>query len=176
MTVPLLDIQTCRVYVFYHHHHHMSVMQLGHLLTRSGLTYLEVSLEVFHDSFCQMGNSVSLPWVICREAFCLHVCLLCIQYIYSSNVFYAYSIYTVDYIIFIYFWCNENVRDASLVFGTFQSDRTVVVLLHKYIMSILSSFCNAVSIIMNYMYANMSEYNNMVCQQFTSIFKLAFDI
>ena len=36
-----------------HHHHHMSVMVLGHLLTRSGLTYLEVSSEVCHDSFCQ---------------------------------------------------------------------------------------------------------------------------
>jgi hypothetical protein len=24
----------------YHFHHHMSVMELGHLLTRSGLTYL----------------------------------------------------------------------------------------------------------------------------------------
>jgi len=27
----------------------MSVMELGHLLTRSGLTYLEVSSEVWHD-------------------------------------------------------------------------------------------------------------------------------
>jgi len=26
------------------HHHHMSVMELGHLLTPSRLTYLEVSL------------------------------------------------------------------------------------------------------------------------------------
>jgi len=26
-----------------HHHHHISVMELGHLLTRSGLTYPEVS-------------------------------------------------------------------------------------------------------------------------------------
>ena len=51
----------------------MSVMQLGHLLTRSVLTYLEVSSEVFHDSFCQLGNSVSLSWVVCREAFCLQV-------------------------------------------------------------------------------------------------------
>jgi len=48
-------------------------MELGHLLTRSGLTYLEVSSEVFHDSSCQLGNSVSLSWVVCREAFCLHV-------------------------------------------------------------------------------------------------------
>jgi len=51
----------------------MSVMELGYLLTRSGLTYLEVSSEVFQDSFCQLGKSVSLTWVVCREAFCLHV-------------------------------------------------------------------------------------------------------
>ena len=46
---------------FYHHHHHISVMQLGHLLTRSRLTYPEVSSKVCRDSFCQLGNSVSLP-------------------------------------------------------------------------------------------------------------------
>ena len=56
-----------------HHHHHISVMELGHLLTRSGHTYLEVSSKVCHDSFCQLGNSVSLPWVIYYEAFYLHV-------------------------------------------------------------------------------------------------------
>jgi hypothetical protein len=48
-------------------------MQLGHLLTRSGLTYPEVSSKVWHDSFCQLGNSVSLPWVIYYEAIYLHV-------------------------------------------------------------------------------------------------------
>jgi len=48
-------------------------MQLGHLLTRSGLTYPEVSSKVCHDSFCQLGNSVSLPWVIYCGAFYLHV-------------------------------------------------------------------------------------------------------
>ena len=51
----------------------ISVMQLGHLLTRSGLTYPEVSSKVYHDSFCQMDSSVSLPWVIYFEAFYLHV-------------------------------------------------------------------------------------------------------
>ena len=30
----------------HHHHHHISVMELGHLLTRSGLTYPEVSSKV----------------------------------------------------------------------------------------------------------------------------------
>jgi len=57
----------------YHHHYHICFMELGHLLTRSGLTYLEVSSKAYHDSFCQSGRSVSLPWVIYFEAFCLHV-------------------------------------------------------------------------------------------------------
>ena len=53
----------------YHHHHHhhihlVSFMELGHLLTRSGLTYPKVSSNVYHDSFRQLGSSVSLPWVI----------------------------------------------------------------------------------------------------------------
>jgi len=39
-------------------------MGLGHFLTRSGLTYPEVSSKVCHDSFCQLENSVSLLWVI----------------------------------------------------------------------------------------------------------------
>jgi len=47
-------------------------MELGLLLTRSGLTYPEVSSKVFHDSSCQLENSVSLPWVIYYEAFYLH--------------------------------------------------------------------------------------------------------
>jgi hypothetical protein len=45
-------------------YHHISVMELGHLLTRSGLAYPEFSLKVCYDSFCQLGNSFSLPWVI----------------------------------------------------------------------------------------------------------------
>ena len=51
----------------------ISVMQLGHLLTRSGLTYPEVSSKAYHDSFCQLGSSIPLPWVIYFEAFYLHV-------------------------------------------------------------------------------------------------------
>ena len=54
-------------------HHHISVMELGHLLTRSGLRYPEVSSKVCHDPFCQLGNSVSLPWVIYCKALYLHV-------------------------------------------------------------------------------------------------------
>jgi len=48
-------------------------MELGHLLTRSGLTYPEVSSNVYQDSFCQLGSSISLPWVIYFEAFYLRV-------------------------------------------------------------------------------------------------------
>ena len=47
-------------------------MELGHLWTLSSLTYPEVSSKVYHDSFCQLGSSVSLPWVIYFEAFYLH--------------------------------------------------------------------------------------------------------
>ena len=57
----------------HHHHHHISVVELGHLLTRSSLTYPEVSSKVYHGSFCQLDSSVSLPWVIYFEAFNLHV-------------------------------------------------------------------------------------------------------
>jgi hypothetical protein len=48
-------------------------MELGHLLTHSRLTYPEVSSKVCHDSFRQLGNSVSLPWVIYYGAFYLQV-------------------------------------------------------------------------------------------------------
>ena len=56
-------------------HHHITFMELGHLLTCSGLTYPEVSSEVYHDSSCQLGSSASLLWVIYFEAFYLHVVL-----------------------------------------------------------------------------------------------------
>jgi hypothetical protein len=63
----------CPDIVSHHHHHHIPVTDLSHLSTRSGLTCQEVSSQVCHDSFCHSGNSVSLPWVIYYEAFCLHV-------------------------------------------------------------------------------------------------------
>ena len=62
-----------RINNYRHHHHHISFMELGHLLTRSGLTYPEVSSKVYHDSFCQLDSSVSLPWVIYFEAFYLNI-------------------------------------------------------------------------------------------------------
>ena len=54
----------CVLWISHHYHHHISVMELGHLLTRFGLIYPEVSSKVCHDSFCHLGNSVSLRWVL----------------------------------------------------------------------------------------------------------------
>ena len=45
------------------------VMELGQLLTLSGITYPEIPSKVYHDSFCQLWSSVSLPWVIYFEVF-----------------------------------------------------------------------------------------------------------
>jgi hypothetical protein len=61
----------------------ISVMQLDDLLIRSGLTCPEVSSNVCHDSFCQSGSSVSLPWVTYYEAFCLY--FVSSFFLYSSN-------------------------------------------------------------------------------------------
>ena len=59
--------------IFHNNNNHISVIELGHLLTRSSLTHQEVSSKVCHNSFYQLQNSVSLPWVIYYEAFYLHV-------------------------------------------------------------------------------------------------------
>ena len=48
----------------HHHHNHISFMELGHLLTRSGVTYPEVSSKVSHESFCQLGSIVSFIHLI----------------------------------------------------------------------------------------------------------------
>ena len=61
---PVLRECSKENYHHHHHHHHISVMELGHLLTRSGLTYPEVLQRSYHDFFCQLGSSTSLPRVI----------------------------------------------------------------------------------------------------------------
>ena len=92
----------CGKFILGIYHHHVSVMELGHLLTRSGLTYPEVSSDVCHDSFCQSGSSVSLPWVIYFEAFYLHV-------VSSFSCIPAICPKLVLFIIpwqFVYLFCN----------------------------------------------------------------------
>ena len=84
------------------HHHRISVMELGHLLTRSGLTYPEISSKICHDSFCHLGSSVSLPWVIYFEAFYLRVVssFSCIPVICTKMVLFLTLLY------FVHLFCN----------------------------------------------------------------------
>ena len=85
-------------------HHHISVMELGQLLTRSGLTYPEVSSKVSHDFFCQLGNSVSLSWVIYYGAFYVHVLssFSCIPVICLKLVFFLIPLQ------FVHLFCNQT--------------------------------------------------------------------
>jgi len=71
--ISIITIMSSELLQFDHYHHRISVMQLDHLLTHSGLTYPEVSSKAYHQSFCRSVSTVSLPWVIYFEAFCLHV-------------------------------------------------------------------------------------------------------
>ena len=85
-------------------------MELGHLLTRSSLTYPEVPSKACHDSFCQLGNSFSLPWVIYYGASYLHassfscipvICLKLVLFLIPLRYIYIYiytHIYTYIYI------------------------------------------------------------------------------
>jgi len=79
-------------------------MEMGHLLTRSGLTNPEVSSKVCHDSFCQLGNSVSLPWVIYYGALYLHVVssLFCIPVICLKLVLFLIPLQ------FVHLFCNQS--------------------------------------------------------------------
>ena len=96
--VRTFSLPTC----YLNHHHHISVMELGHLLTRYGLTCPEVFSKVCHDSFCQLGNSVSLPWVIYYGVFYLHVVssFSCIPVICLKLVLFLIPLQ------FVYLFCN----------------------------------------------------------------------
>jgi len=64
--------------------------------------YPEVSSKVCHDSFCQLRNSVSLPWVIYYEAFYLHVVssFSCIPVKWLKLVLFLIPLQ------FVYLFCN----------------------------------------------------------------------
>jgi hypothetical protein len=82
----------------------ISVTELSHLLTHSVLTYPEVSSNVCRDFFCQLENSVSLPWVIYYEAFYLHVIFSfsCIPVICPKLVLFLIPLQ------FVYLFCNQS--------------------------------------------------------------------
>ena len=88
----------------HHHHHHIPVMELGHLLTRSGHTYPEVSSKVCHDFFWHLGNSVSLPWVIYYGTFYLH-------FVSSFSYIPVICLKLVLFLIplqFVHLFCNQS--------------------------------------------------------------------
>ena len=93
-------------------HHHISVMEMGHLLTRSSLMYPEVSSKVSHDSFCQLWNSVSLPLVIYYGAFYLHVVssVSCIPVICLKLVLFLIPLQ------FVHLFCNQS-KCVLLIMG-----------------------------------------------------------
>ena len=78
-------------------------MELGHLLTRSGLTYPEVSSKVYHDSFCQLGSSISLPWIIYFEARVVSSCS-CIPVICPKLVLFLASLQLYIFKWYLYYW------------------------------------------------------------------------
>ena len=102
-----------------YHHHHISAMELGHLLTRSILTYPEVSSKVCHDSFCQLDESVSLPWVIYYEAFQLHVVSIYIYiyiYIYMSLYIFMYIYKLINiYYIYVYVYIYIQIQHVTRI-------------------------------------------------------------
>ena len=59
-------------------------MELGHLLTRYSLTYLEVSSKVYHDSVHPLGSS----YFITLDNLCRGIQLTCCIHLlfYSSNL------------------------------------------------------------------------------------------
>jgi hypothetical protein len=75
------------------HHHHVANKELGHLLTRSGLTHPEISSVVFLDSFCPLGCSFVSIWVICYVAFDLYV----VSIFSCSPVFLSKTVVTSNY-------------------------------------------------------------------------------
>ena len=103
--IPVTVIVPHSTYLTYHHRH-VSVMEMGHLLTCSVLTYPEVSSKICHDSFCQSESTVSLPWVIYCEAFYLHVVSIfsCIPVICPKLLLF------LNPLQFVYLFCNLSKR------------------------------------------------------------------
>ena len=69
----LRNIKLANYYYYYHHHHHLANMQSSHLLTRSGLSLLEVCLRVSPGFFCLSVCSYLVFSAIYYEACCLYV-------------------------------------------------------------------------------------------------------
>ena len=98
------------MYFSHHHHHHISFMELDHLLTRSVLTHPEVSSKVYRDSFCQLGSSVSLPWVIYFEASSLYV----VSAFSSVPIIFPKLVLFLVPLQFVHLYCNLRLKVTIL--------------------------------------------------------------
>ena len=100
-----------------YHHHNISFMELGYSLTCSGLMYPEVSSKVYHDFFCQLGSSISLPWVNYFKAFYLHVlssqsCIpvICPKFVlFLTAVQYVHLFCNLSKCILLFFSCISSL-------------------------------------------------------------------
>ena len=86
----------------------MSVMESGHLLTRSGLTYLEVSSEVCHEAFClhAVSSSSCIP-AVCLEPVLFLIPLQCVNLFCNMSQVYPA-------VLLIYFISAAVILLASL--------------------------------------------------------------
>jgi hypothetical protein len=104
-------------YHILHHHHlllsllllllHVRITDLGHVLTRFGLTHPEISSIVFHFSLRILLCSFLLTCVTCYEPFCLHV-------YYVSSVF-LYFVLNWGFIEFLCDFCISNMFHHAVV-------------------------------------------------------------
>ena len=154
------------LYFHYHHHHHISVMELVHLLTRFGLTYPEVSSKVSHDSFCQLGNSISLPWLIYYRAFYLNVVssFSCIPVICLKLVLFLIPLQ------FVHLFCNQS-KCMLLFFSCISSLLLLLLLLSNgrswiYSINLLASqysFDNSLEVWSSFGYTRRWSLSIVVC-------------
>ena len=109
---PINSLKPVGYFIYRLAYRRISVTGLGHLLTRSGLTYPEVSSKVYHDSSCQLDSSILLPWVIYFEAFYLHFVssFSCIPVICPKLMLFLTPLQ------FVYLFCNlSQVYPAVLL-------------------------------------------------------------
>jgi len=81
------------------------------------------------------------------------------RYIYVHIYTVYIHFYTISCFISNAIRMSETQSLTSTVFGVVYSDRSVVVLVHKYFSFRPSTSFNSISIITNCMYATMSEFN-----------------
>ena len=113
LTVIIIIITTT-IIIYHHHHHHLPNMQLFQKLTRSVLTYPEVSLTVSPGSFClplrgffsTLGIPLTDILFVCCNRFLLHSCILCKTGLYlvllQSLSFFLYNLSKCFLLFFSY--------------------------------------------------------------------------